>query len=332
MNIEKLMRGLNIFSLDEIALIAELEEVETQNILDDFAEQGKLDFDGDFYTYVVTFSSQNKVLLNRSSHSVIEDKTFFEVCNEFLDFVRKQKSPVTYKSYKSIICGYFLPHFRACKIREIGIDDIENFMRQDFLQRLSKRTLSNALTLLGSVFKYAQQNGYIVKNPYLGIENTKSKMPSKIRVFNEDELKVIFASESAELKLFANLILRTGMKKQEILSLTSDNISLDAGIIKIEHSHFDGKIIPSNFCREIKVGQDAEPLLAWLAANSVTSPATINKRLKKEFAKLGLKAKMDDLRNNFCVEFLKTGAFSDLAKQLGMRSTEGLIKKYGGFL
>ena len=327
------MRGLKNFTFDEIALIAEMEEAEMQSILDSFMQEGKLDFDGEIYKIIAPQNFSNKVVLNMLSQTSSSDRTFSDVCCEFLSAIQGQKSPVTFKSYKSIICGYFIPYFGRFSIQKIGIEEIENFTMQDFMQRLSKRTVGNALTLLGSIFKHANQQGYISKNPYLGIENTKSKNPCPARIFSEDELKIIFANSNEELKLFAKLILTTGIKKQEILSLKTDNIDPIVGIIKIEHNHFDGRIIPSNFRREIKVGEHLQSLMYWLEVNSKTSPATINKRLKKEFAKLGLKqAKMDDLRNNFCVEFLKTGTFFDLAKQLGMQSTESLIKKYGEFL
>lgn len=330
MNILKLMRGLKTFTLDEIALLAELEEAELQMILEDFIREGKLSLDGEFYIYVEHNRGQNFFELKKKPLLQKGNKIFFE------DFAigylnSKNYTPLTFKSYKYQIFSNLIPYFGKILLPNITRQNILDFISQK-QSTLSQKTLNNCVSLLGSILREAYYSGFISETPYLGIGNTKPKMPNKIKIFSEDELKTIFASENVELKLFANLILRTGMKKQEILSLTSDNITLDTGIIKIEHSHFDGKIIPSNFRREIKVGQDAEPLLAWLVANSVTSPATINKRLKKEFAKLGLKAKMDDLRNNFCVEFLKTGAFSDLAKQLGMRSTEGLIKKYGGFL
>ncbi len=331
MNTEKLMRGMKTFTLDEIALIAELEEAQIQSILDDFIEQGKLVFDGGFFRYIEQsrglqfFELKKKPVLQKENEVLFEDFAIGYLNS-------KNYTPLTFKSYKYQIFSNLIPYFGKTLLQNITHQNILNFISQK-QSRLSQKTLNNCISLLGSILKEAYYRGFISENPYFGIENMKSKKPNKIKIFSRDELKIIFANSNEELELFAHLILTTGMKKQEILSLKSDSIDRRAGIIKIEHSHFDGKIIPSNFRREIKVGEHLQPLMYWLEVNSKTSPATINKRLKKEFAKLGLEqAKMDDLRNNFCVEFLKSGTFLDLAKQLGMQSTESLIKKYGGFL
>lgn len=331
MNILKLIRGLKIFTLDEIALIAEVEEAEIRSILDDFLRDGKLNFDGEFYKYVEHNRVQNFFELKKKPVLQKENRISFE------DFAigylnSKNYTPLTFKSYKYQIFSNLIPYFGKTLLQNITRQNILDFILQK-QSTLSQKTLNNCVSLLGSILKEAYYRGFIFENPYLGIENTKQNPQNNIRILSEDELGIIFASKSEELKLFANLILATGMKKQEILSLAADNIDPKGGIIKIEHNHFDGKIIPSNFRREISAGEHLQSLLMWLGANLKASPATINKRLKKEFAKLGFaRVKMDDLRNNFCVEFLKTGTFSDLAKQLGMRTTDGLIKKYGDFL
>lgn len=331
MNIPKLMRGLKTFTLDEIALIAELEEDEMLSVLDDFLRDGKLRFDGEFYKYVEHNRVQKFFELKKKPVLQKGNEIFFE--DFAIDYLKtKNYTPLTFKSYKYQIFSNLIPYFGKTLLQNIIHQNILDFISQK-QSTLSQKTLNNCVSLLGSMLKEAYYRGFICETPYLGIENTKQNPQNNIKILSEDELGIIFASDSEELKLFANLILATGMKKQEILSLTTDNIDPKGGIIKIEHNHFDGKIIPSNFRREISAGEHLQSLLPWLAANSKVSPATINKRLKKEFAKLGFtRVKMDDLRNNFCVEFLKTGTFSDLAKQLGVRTIDGLIKKYGDLL
>jgi len=332
MNILKLAKNLNEFTFDEISMLAEFN---VQGDLDNLVKDGKLSFDGKIYKFISSTIIDNQFYLNKPRAENLGNTLFVDVCTEFLCEVENNKSPVTLKSYKSIVKSYFVPYFVRLKINEITINEIENFTKHEFIKPLSKRTLSNILTLLGSILKYANQNGYLKTNPYSGLKNTKDKKYSKIRILNDIEIKKLLKYSDSELKLFINLILLTGIKKQEILSLGFDDVEL--GAINIKNKHFDGKIIPSTFQRTIKATKHTLALTKWIKQNESLSPATINKRLKIKFAKVvelvGLEDfKIDNLRDTFCVNFLKTKKFNELAKQLGAASAEGLIKKYGGLL
>jgi len=332
MNILKLAKNLKEFTLDEISMLA---EYDVQVDLDNLVKSEKLYFDGKIYKFVSSTTAKNIFYFNKPKAENLENSLFIDVCADFLREIENNKSPVTLKSYKSIVKSYFMSYFGRLKASEITLEQIENFIELEFIKRLSKRTLSNVLTLLGSILKYANQNGYSKTNPYSGLKNTKDKKHSKIRILNDIEIKKLLKQSDSELKLFINLILSTGIKKQEILSLGFDDIEL--GTINIKNNHFDGKIIPSKFQRTIKAPKCTLELIKWIKQNENLSPATINKRLKIKFAKvvelIGLEDfKIDNLRDTFCVNFLKIKKFKELAKQPGMPSTEGLIKKYGGLL
>jgi|GEM_PF-1070961 len=332
MNILKLARNLKEFTLDEISIFA---EYDIRNDLDNFVKGGKINFDGKIYKFVSSTVTDNKFYLNKPKTVNLKNTLFIDVCTDFLREIQNTKSPVTLKSYKSIVKSYFMSYFGRLKASQITLKDIENFTKQEFIKRLSKRTLNNILTLLGSILKYANQNGYSKTNPYSGLKNTKDKKPYRIKILNDFEIKKLLKYSDSELKLFINLILSTGIKKQEILSLGLDDVEL--GTINIKNNHFDGKIIPSKFQRIIKASKHTLELAKWIKQNESLSPATINKRLKRKFAKVvelvGLEDfKIDNLRDIFCVNFLKIKKFNELAKQLGVVSTEGLIKKYGGLL
>jgi len=332
MNILKLAKNLKEFTFDEISMFA---EYDVQADLYNLVKSEKLDFDGKIYKFVSSSVTDSKFHLSKPKTENSENTLFIDVCTAFLSEIQNTKSPVTLKSYKSIVKSYFVPYFGRLKTNEITLKEIENFTNREFIKRLSKRTLNNILTLLGSILKYANQSGYSKTNPYSGLKNTKDKKPYKIKILNDFEIKKLLKYSDPELKLFINLIISTGIKKQEILSLGFDDVEL--GTINIKNNHFDGKIIPSKFQRTIKASKYTLELIKWIKQNENLSPATINKRLKIKFAKVvelvGLEDfKIDNLRDTFCVNFLKIKKFKELAKQLGMPSTEGLIKKYGGLL
>src|SRR5574344_2184301 len=157
MNILKLAKHLKTFTLDEISMLAE------KNVSDElkkYLNKNLIVFDGKKYTYILKMDKGLNIYLNLKQ-MVNSEILFSDICLDFLANIEKEKSPVTLKSYKSIINSYFLPYFKDVKINDICPENISEFLQEEYIKRLSNRTVSNILTLLGSIFKYAQKQGYL---------------------------------------------------------------------------------------------------------------------------------------------------------------------------
>jgi integrase len=332
MNILKLAKHLKEFTLDEISMLAE-KNVSTE--LKKYINKNLILFDGKKYTYISKIDKGLGIYLNLKQ-MVNAEILFSDICFDFLVNIEKEKSPVTLKSYKSIINSYFLPYFKDTKINDIHQENIKEFLLKEYIKRLSDRTVSNILTLLGSIFKYAQKQGYLNEIPYFGIRNAKNKTKKEIKLLDQKQLDCLMKNSSEDLKIFIKMILGTGMKKQEILSLMLDDIDFEDNKIDITHTTFDGRIIKSNFARTITLPKTIDKEILRKMLNSKLSPATKNNRLKAEFKKLVSKIgipdyKFDNLRDLFCITYLKSYGYKKLRKQLGLPSITSLLK-YGEYL
>jgi len=332
MNILKLAKHLKEFTLDEISMLAE-KNVSIE--LKKYINKNLILFDGKKYTYISKIDKGLGIYLNLKQ-MVNAEILFSDICFDFLVNIEKEKSPVTLKSYKSIINSYFLPYFKDIKINDIHQENIKEFLQESYIKRLSDRTVSNILTLLGSIFKYAQKQGFLNEIPYSGIRNSKSRIKKELKFLDHKQLDYLIKNSSEELKICVKLILGTGMKKQEILSLTPDNIDFKDNKIDITHTNFDGRIIKSNFVRTITLPKTIDKEILRKMVNSKLSPATKNNRLKDEFKKKKKKMgipdyKFDDLRDLFCITYLKNYGYKKLRKQLGLPSVASLLK-YGEYL
>ena len=167
MNIEKLAKRLQEFTLDEIEMIAEANlETELEHLLN----EGKIAFEQGLYKYVEkiekTFSLFEKPEL-KNEKILFKDMAEYYITNRSL-------SKNTLKGYKSLLKYNLLPNFG-----EKYLDEITYAMIVDFMQRMKERyrpkTASNAVTLLGSILKSAFQEGYLKTNPYYGVKNSKCK-------------------------------------------------------------------------------------------------------------------------------------------------------------
>ena len=161
--LEKLARRLKQFTLDEIAMYIENPDFET------LIEAGKLKFDGKIYTYI-DLPNLNFELIEKPELKVESRILFKDVTKGFL--ADRKLTRNTLKGYKYQLKFNILPYFGEKYLDEITLVMIKEFMHSLSLKYRPK-TVSNGVTLTGSILKWAFENGFIKYNPYLGIKNPR---------------------------------------------------------------------------------------------------------------------------------------------------------------
>ena len=161
--LEKLARRLKQFTLDEITIYIENPDFEP------LIEAGKLKFDGKIYTYI-DLPNLNFELIEKPELKAESRTMFKDAAKRFLAGRKLTKN--TLKGYKYQLKFNILPYFGEKYLDEITLNMIKNFM-QNLRQKYSPKTVSNGVTLTGSILKWAFDNGFIEYNPYLGIKNPR---------------------------------------------------------------------------------------------------------------------------------------------------------------
>ena len=166
MNIEKLAKHLKEFTIDEIEMIAESNcKTELEHLLN----EGKIVFEQGLYKYVEvfkekTFELYSKPLLKINSKVLFQDIALSYIAN-------KKLTKDTLKGYKSQLKYNILPYFGEIQINKITYEMIVDFV-QKMKEKHKPKTASNGVTLLGSILKYAFEQGLIKHNPYYGVKNS----------------------------------------------------------------------------------------------------------------------------------------------------------------
>ena len=169
MNIEKLVRHLKEFTLDEIEMIA---ECGCKAALELLLNENKLVFEHGMYKYkdaeqLKTFDIFEKPI-DKSGERIL----FKNMAIMYLNNHRLTKD--TLKGYRSQLKYNIIPFFEGLYVDEITYEKILEFV--EFMKKKFKpKTASNGVTLLGSILKYAFMEGYIKNNPYFGVRNSMCK-------------------------------------------------------------------------------------------------------------------------------------------------------------
>lgn len=165
MNIEKLARHLKEFTLDEIEMIA---ECDCKTELEQFLNESKIVFEQGSYKYVEKEEAKTFELYPKPTFRK-KKLLFSDLARDYL--AKRKLTKDTLKGYKSQLKYNILPYFGEIQISKITYEMIVDFM-QKMKEKYKPKTASNGVTLLGSILKYAFEQGLIKHNPYYGVKNS----------------------------------------------------------------------------------------------------------------------------------------------------------------
>lgn len=159
------------------------------------------------------------------------DITFKELYEKWAINKFETISSATVKSYKLAI-KHCEPLYNL-KMSSIKTDTMNELIRNIPLHYQSKKKVKN---LLSQLFQYAMQNDIVVKNyaEYI-MPLTKDENPIKTRViFSSEEIQKLFDSAENIVGIDTILIMiYTGMRCGELLTLENKNINLKEGYLKV---------------------------------------------------------------------------------------------------
>lgn len=162
-------------------------------------------------------------------------KTFIEVTEEWDKKYISTVEVQTYARNKSLI-RYAKEYFDDQLIKTITSNQIVSFLENRIELGFASKTISNQLSVLNTIFKYACINNYIQINPCQYITVPRGLPKSKRKIPTEDEIKIIKESYNKEFGLLAFFLLYSGLRKGEILALTYGDIDRKNKLINVDKS------------------------------------------------------------------------------------------------
>ena len=158
----------------------------------------------------------------------------FESWKRRISFKLKESTLANYamKAYK-----HLFPYFDKKSLSEITSDDIYAFIEKKLASGLSNRYVSDILTLLKCLFKYAAKTLHIA-NPMDDVDFKREKTP-EIRLLDADEetrLGRFLAENPSRTAMGIILCKATGLRIGELCALTWGDIDLEKRILTVRHT------------------------------------------------------------------------------------------------
>lgn len=164
-------------------------------------------------------------------------ETVAELAEIFLSrHVARSLKDSTGREYKRVIEREIVPLWGDLKIRDITPADILEVLEQIGLERGSAVMAARTKTVLGSMFKFAEQRKLIPISPVRELQVHVS-IPQKDRVLSPEELKLMWESlekEQALTSAIFKMLLFTGQKPGVVCAMRWNDINVDWWAARIE--------------------------------------------------------------------------------------------------
>lgn len=193
----------------------------------------------------------------RQHLGVIEDSpiSFADFAELWWRRIAHTLSPRTQERWRGILDKHLKPAFRGA-LRAIGAGDAENYVGCRVDQGAGPSTINREMTVLKHMMRRAVEWELRGRNPFLDVQGRplKSLKPlrepdGRVRFLTLDEINRLLdaCADKPYLRAFALVALNTGMRRNEILSLTRASIDWTNGIANLDRTkNGDSRHVPLN--------------------------------------------------------------------------------------
>jgi integrase len=184
----------------------------------------------------------------RQHLGVIEDSaiSFADFADEWWKRIAHTLKPRTQERWSGIIAKHLKPAFPGA-LRAITSADAERYVGHRVEQGAEPSTINREMTVLKHMLRRAVSWEYLSRNPFLDAQGRPLaglkplKEPSgRTRFLNADEIARLLdactESLSPYLKPFVMAALNSGMRRNEILSLTRRTVDFDNRLVRLEQT------------------------------------------------------------------------------------------------
>lgn len=222
----------------------------------------------------------------------------FEVMN-----ISNNIKPSTFERYEGVYRNYV----KTSPIASLVMNTVKSIQIQRYYNELKEKGKStsqifNLNKLLKHFFMYAVNEGYIIKNPCIGvvIPGKKEEIQTEVEIFDDISLNAILSdSKDSMIKDLATICLSTGMRRGEGLGLKWEDIDEDNNEIHINRTVSTVTFIDKLENRSIKTISQIPKTKGSIRNVPLSSSLTpIFKHIKAKQAENKLKAGASYSKNN----------------------------------
>ena len=147
----------------------------------------------------------------------------------------------TQHGYKTVLAKHLLPYWRDWRLRDIGRQDVQQWVADRFRRKLGWQTVRNAWTLLSGILETAVEYGYLSMNPARGVKFPEKELKEAPVLFTAEDFVKLLEQLDEPYRTMARLIALTGLRIGEVLAVRWRCLDLEIGTLSVRESVYEGK-------------------------------------------------------------------------------------------
>ena len=189
-------------------------------------------------------AAKKELELSGLKHNLIpevkEIKSVDELIDEFLQSKKHEVGSSTLKRYKNHLepLRQFLNNLfpqvaeNISLFKSLYFVDLIDYVKENY--SWEPVTINRMREMVSSLFTFAIDREYLIKNPIKGTKNIPIPEKGKPKYFSKPELKEIWNNVDPFWRPFLRFIYHTGLRKGELINLTWKNVELEKKISTIK--------------------------------------------------------------------------------------------------
>ncbi len=217
----KVAKRLKTFTLEDIVMFCDI----NAEIIKDFLENSdNIKAFENMFEYVETVRTEDKFkIIDKNIPSKNSDITVIEACEEFLRIKYRTLKSMSYQTYKTFIYAQIIPYFKNFLLRDLTVQDIQNFKKYMQENRVPERRIKNILCLLKQIIKYFQGEGYIDRTCIFEVKRVSNIPKRQIQVLSPEQLTQLFKITNKKYPYLTPIIQNMIILKQPLNTILTGN-------------------------------------------------------------------------------------------------------------
>ena len=180
----------------------------------------------------------------------------------------------TQHGYKTVLAKHLLPYWRDWRLRDIGRQDVQQWVADRFRQKLGWQTVRNAWTLLSGILETAVEYGYLSMNPARGVKFPEKELKEAPVLFTAEDFVKLLEQLDEPYRVMARLIALTGLRIGELLAVRWRCLDLEIGTLSVRESVYEGKFQSPKTRKSRRTMPLGPQIIVWLREHRLRAKRT----------------------------------------------------------
>ncbi len=217
----KVAKRLKTFTLEDIVMFCEIDPTIAERFLQ---RSENIKPVGNKFEYVELVKTEEKFkIVDKNIECKNSDITVIQACELFLKIKQQTISEMSYQAYKTFVYSKIIPYFKELLLKNITVQDMQDFKKHMQENKVSEPRIKNILTLLNQIIKHFQNEGYIEKTCTFEVKRI-AKIPKREKpVLTSEQLAQLFKITNKKYPYLTPIIQNLIILKQPLNTILTGN-------------------------------------------------------------------------------------------------------------